>query len=137
VSDILGKEVAINEPLIDAGLDSLGAVELRDAVNVAVGMELPSTVVFDYPSVGAMSGFIVSQMHPEGEAGTEILDQPVVVRSSEQRETLGVVGCLTLSSACFWRRHGRPSPLSETSPQTAPASPSASPAMSTAEWQMS
>ena len=89
VSDILGKEVAINEPLIDAGLDSLGAVELRDAVNAAVDMELPSTVVFDYPSVGAMSGFIVSQMHPEGEAGTEIVDQPVVVRSSEQRETLG------------------------------------------------
>ena len=98
VSDILGKEVAINEPLIDAGLDSLGAVELRDAVNAAVDMELPSTVVFDYPSVGAMSGFIVSQMHPEGEAGTEIVDQPVVVRSSEQRETLGVVGSSSRTS---------------------------------------
>ena len=59
-----------------------------DAVNAAVDIELPSTVVFDYP-VGAMSGFIVSQMHPEGEAGTEIVDQPSWKGPSEQRNTGG------------------------------------------------
>ena len=121
VSDILGKEVAINEPLIDAGLDSLGAVELRDAVNAAVDMELPSTVVFDYPSVGAMSGFIVSQMHPEGEAGLEIVDQPVVVRSSEQRETLGVVGSSSRTCATLCARTA-PSTLSRASPSRGGAS---------------
>ena len=96
VRDILGTDVAANEPLIDAGLDSLGAVELRDAVNAAVGMELPSTVVFDYPSVGAMSGFIVSQMHPAAEADAAAhagaVDQPIATRGGVQREMIGVVG---------------------------------------------
>jgi len=92
VRAILGADVGVNEPLIDAGLDSLGAVELRDAVNAAVDMELPSTVVFDYPSVSAMSGFIVSQMHPEEETDEgSLIVHPAATRSAH-REMLGVVG---------------------------------------------
>ncbi|MDC1215733.1 KR domain-containing protein, partial [bacterium] len=64
VRSILGTDVAIDAPLIDAGLDSLSAVELNDAISSAVGIELPSTIMFDYPSVGAMSDFVVSQMQP-------------------------------------------------------------------------
>jgi 3-oxoacyl-(acyl-carrier-protein) synthase len=44
---------------MDAGLDSLGAVELRNTLAQSVGMELPGTMVFDYPSVGALAGYLV------------------------------------------------------------------------------
>jgi hypothetical protein len=53
-----------------AGLDSLGAVELRNALEARLGpaagpeggLSLPSTLVFDYPSAAAMAGFITSQL---------------------------------------------------------------------------
>ena len=35
------------EPLLDAGLDSLRAVELRNGLAKAMGMELPGTLGFD------------------------------------------------------------------------------------------
>ena len=49
------------QPLMEAGLDSLGAVELRTALGSALGQELPATVTFDYPSVAALSRFLANQ----------------------------------------------------------------------------
>jgi acyl transferase domain-containing protein len=49
---------------MDAGLDSLGAVELRNALERSVGASLPATVVFDYPTVQALVGFIHALLAP-------------------------------------------------------------------------
>ena len=57
VAAVLGGSVEADEPLMDAGLDSLGAVELRNALAKVVGMELPGTLVFDYPSSQALIGY--------------------------------------------------------------------------------
>ena len=45
-----------------AGLDSLGAVELRNTVTVKFAVDLPATVVFDYPSVAALAGFVAERL---------------------------------------------------------------------------
>ena len=45
-----------------AGLDSLGAVELRNALEGALGISLPGTLVFDYPSAGAIAKMATSRM---------------------------------------------------------------------------
>ena len=37
-------------PLIDAGFDSLGTVEMRDVLHVTYGVALPDTLVFDFPT---------------------------------------------------------------------------------------
>jgi acyl carrier protein len=47
------------QPLNDAGLDSLMAVELRNALGAAVGQTLPATLLFRYPNVDALTGFLL------------------------------------------------------------------------------
>ena len=49
------------QPLMEAGLDSIGAVELRNAVSSAFGLDLPATATFDYPSTDALAKYIASK----------------------------------------------------------------------------
>lgn len=50
--------------MMEAGLDSLGAVELRNALSDRFQVYLPATLVFDYPSAAAMAE-VVSQLLTE------------------------------------------------------------------------
>lgn len=58
----LGKSLQPESQLMEAGLDSLGAVELRSALGVAFDLELPATLAFDYPTTAALADFIVAQL---------------------------------------------------------------------------
>lgn len=60
----MGAEVSAEAPLTSTGLDSLGAVELRKALAGLTGLELPSTLVFDYPSAQAIAELIAGQLAP-------------------------------------------------------------------------
>lgn len=61
VQGLLGHPVAPEEPLMEAGLDSLSAVELRNSLESSFGMELPATLMFDYPSISALAGFVAAK----------------------------------------------------------------------------
>lgn len=64
VSAVLGPDINPDEPLISSGLDSLGAVELRNSLQAQLpaGLDLPATLLFDFPSINAISGYIASQV---------------------------------------------------------------------------
>lgn len=47
VEAILGEPVSSDEPLMAAGLDSLGATEVRNSLAASLGLELPATLVSD------------------------------------------------------------------------------------------
>lgn len=65
VSKQIGFDIAVKAPLMEAGLDSLGAIELRTALNSSFGLELPATAIFDHPSIAALASFIASISHTE------------------------------------------------------------------------
>ena len=49
-------------PSWQAGLDSLGAVELRSAMCQHFSVQLPATVAFDYPTPAALADCIASRL---------------------------------------------------------------------------
>jgi acyl transferase domain-containing protein/acyl carrier protein len=60
----LGEDVRLDpgEPLERLGLDSLMAVELRNRIGQMLGANLPATILFDYPSIDALAGYIRSEV---------------------------------------------------------------------------
>jgi acyl transferase domain-containing protein/acyl carrier protein len=58
------------------GLDSLMAIDLRNRLQTAMGRALPSPVVFNYPNVRALAGYLSTLLTPVVEAG-EPVDAPV------------------------------------------------------------
>ena len=71
LSDLVGGSVAFDEPLMDAGVDSLGAVELRSAISKRTGLEMPATLVFDYPTPAALVEYVSGLV---GDDRSRILD---------------------------------------------------------------
>eukprot|EP00775_Hariotina_reticulata_P014515 gene14515-14642_t len=62
VQEVLGSAVGDDQPLMAAGLDSLGTVELRNALESRLGLRLPPTLIFDFPTVVALTEFVGSRI---------------------------------------------------------------------------
>ena len=59
------KRIDTDRPLRDLGLDSLMAIELRNAMAADLGRPLPATLLFDYPTIGHLADFILRSFVPE------------------------------------------------------------------------
>jgi hypothetical protein len=83
VSRILGlpgtKTLDPRQPLSEIGLDSLMAVELRNVLASSSGLSLPATLLFDYPTLEAIAGFLGRGLGLVTEEPVEAPPQPVAV----------------------------------------------------------
>ena len=59
-----GQEIDPRQPLNELGLDSLMAVELRNMLSDSLSLErnLPATLVFDYPTINALTDFLAQDV---------------------------------------------------------------------------
>ena len=66
-----------NQGLATFGMDSLMTIELKNRLQVSVGRTLPSTLVFDYPTVVALADYIERNV---------LLVEPAPAAASKQQE---------------------------------------------------
>ncbi|MBC7840742.1 MAG: type I polyketide synthase [Gemmatimonadaceae bacterium] len=59
-----GARLDATRPLRDLGLDSLMAVELQTAIGAAVERTLPATLLFEHPTVDALSAYVLALLQP-------------------------------------------------------------------------
>jgi hypothetical protein len=61
-----GEPPAADAPLMSAGLDSLGAVELRNSLESSLQLQLPTTLTFDYPTIEALTAYLERRTAEDG-----------------------------------------------------------------------
>jgi acyl transferase domain-containing protein/thioesterase domain-containing protein/NADP-dependent 3-hydroxy acid dehydrogenase YdfG len=95
VASVLGHtspgEVDPGTSFKDLGFDSLAAVELRNRLAGATGLELPATLVFDHPNVNALAGFLRDEV--EGQRPAITATATATVRASDEPIAIVGMGC--------------------------------------------
>ncbi|MBQ0897489.1 acyltransferase domain-containing protein, partial [Micromonospora sp. U56] len=87
--------VAPERAFRELGFDSLTAVEFRNRLNQTLGLRLPVTAVFDYPSPAGLARFLVDELSgtaavPSAVAAAKPVDEPIAIVAMSCRFPGGV-----------------------------------------------
>ncbi|MHB1132624.1 MAG: SDR family NAD(P)-dependent oxidoreductase [Chloroflexota bacterium] len=84
------------QPLNELGLDSLMAVELRNALSASVGRPLPATLLFDYPTIEDLTGFLLRELLPaEPPPASSLADSASESGSANAQSAADALACLS------------------------------------------
>ncbi|GAA1539931.1 hypothetical protein GCM10009827_069070 [Dactylosporangium maewongense] len=93
-----GDDVDPHRGFLEAGFDSLTALELRNRLAAATGLTLPATVLFDHPAPAAMARHLLDELHlapaavtaPPATGTAPAADEPVAIVAMSCRYPGGV-----------------------------------------------
>ncbi|HEY2061744.1 MAG TPA: SDR family NAD(P)-dependent oxidoreductase [Amycolatopsis sp.] len=102
VAKVLGHQdatrIGAETGLLDLGLDSLTAVELRNELGSVFGLRLPTTVAFDYPTPAALAGSLAAALTPETSAPLSLSLETLLAALDETLGTADEAGRAELKS---------------------------------------
>ena len=95
-SEVINKDVSVDAPLMDAGLDSISATELSNKISAHLDTELSPTLLFDHPSLQSIADTLstnsgsspVREFEPE----QEVPVLPIVAQEVTKRVVLQTPG---------------------------------------------
>ena len=77
-------EIPAEKPLFELGLDSLMAVEVRNSLSRLAGKRLPVTLVFDYPTIDVVAGYLIEEvLEQDPESAVAQPTEPVVEETGD------------------------------------------------------
>lgn len=79
-------------PLTGIGLDSLMALELRNALAAAVGRALPASLVYDCPTIDALSSHLLAMLAPAQTLAAAAPSAPTIDASVNNNGTTSIDG---------------------------------------------
>lgn len=80
VCDMLGRDVDVDEPLMESGMDSRAGMELRQKMSDSLGVDLPVTLLYDYESINQIVDYLNQEiMESQCEAEEKLLTRGTVV----------------------------------------------------------
>jgi acyl carrier protein len=77
-----------NQPLMKIGLDSLMALEMRNWIATALGRQFSATLLFDYPTLGALADFLLPAETKRERGVRDIALDEITTLSEEEAELL-------------------------------------------------
>jgi mycoketide-CoA synthase len=86
IATVLGtptpEDINPDHAFTDLGFDSLTAVELRNRLKTATGLNLPPTIIFDYPTPTTLAHHLASQISPEPPTSESAQSEEIAVRNA-------------------------------------------------------
>ena len=85
-AEVTGTTIAADAPLMDSGLDSIGATELSNKMSAHLNTELSPTLLFDHPSLRSIADALSVDHETE-----EVVEPEVETMAEEPRADLELV----------------------------------------------
>lgn len=70
-------QVQPDQPFLEAGLDSLGVVELRNKIQIRFEVKLPATITFDFPTPSSLARYLHQMSKAINDSATAANDEKV------------------------------------------------------------